>query len=279
MILVFCSNKKLGLHGEVKVLVSRLNKSGYRAKMVYYEESHKFRPYDTLILYHLNYLALKVIISARLMRVKTLINVEHEPTSYKEKRFNNTFGYSIVVYLIQSLLRFLSNITVSPSLDLGKGRHTYVNLNYELNTFERKRKCENYLYLGRQDSTRGYYKLVRDPKVKFFPNCNDLDKSDARKLKYFEGTKAVLNVYDRRITQSGVTADALSKGIPVIVNSNDPLFSESNFGGYLRGVVSLEDYAHVKFDDCDRLLFERDFDKYFGMTAFKNTWIKIIKGL
>lgn len=279
MVKVVVSRKKFGLFGEVEVLVKRLNKFGIPSVKLLYEDRFDFVRGDLIVVYHLSLRILPLLFFAKKSKAGILY-VEHEPTSIKEKMLNNGVFYSISTYLIQLTVRLVSDKVVSPSLDIGFSKNDYVNLNYELDLLE-VANSDYFLYLGRPDDTRGYNLVRNKDEVLCFPSEKESDKSDKKKREFLSATRAVLNVYDRRITQSGVTADALSKGRPVIVNNSDCLYLKRNFGGFLIGVPNIMSVFDNEFNlnlsvNNDFLC---DFDEVYGDAAFSKTWLPILKKL
>lgn len=284
-ITVIVSKKKFGLHNEVDLLVKRLNSFDFISNVFYFEsiiKSLKIKS-EVVVFYHLKieYILISFIYY---FFGKKVIYVNHEPNSIRHKLVNNTFIYSLVTAFCQKLMNLISSKVVSPSLGSGYGKFDYVNLNYELNILKKNNDTNYLLYLGREDKTRGFKLLKPLDNIFFFPNSSS-DKSEKSKIQFLSKSCAVINFYSRPITQSGVTADSLSKGKITYVSSFDPIAKISSFGGALaviskipetnQSIIKLIEIAKNKKIDYDK--FRNDFDNVFGISAFKNTWLKIIK--
>ena len=153
-----------------------------------------------------------------------------------------------------------------------------------MNVLKKNNNANHLLYLGRRDKTRGFNLLKTLDNIFFFPNSNT-DKSEKSKIQYFNKSCAVINFYSRLITQSGVTADSLSKGKITFVSSFDPIAKISSFGGALEVVSEIPESNQsiielikiAKNKKINYLKFRNEFKNIYGISAFKKTWLKIIK--
>ncbi|MEM6663171.1 MAG: hypothetical protein AAF666_13440 [Pseudomonadota bacterium] len=242
---------------------------------------------DAVLIYNVSMVNLAIALIYRLRR-RRVIWMNHEPMGFGHKRINNSLAYSVQVCLAEFMFGALSTSIGTPSRpNAGKYGQNFFPLQYQLDPVTPDHAEDGRVsYLGRLDETRFLYGFKRldqyGLKPRFFPS--GADRSEAAKRDFLETTDFVVNIYRRAHAQSGVTPDALSAMVPVIVGANDAWATE-DWGGYLHIVdESLSDAElSLKIRDIakaapqrDEAVFRQTFENSFGPSAFQRHWLPVL---
>lgn len=221
----------------MKILCSRKNLM-HEVRLIKDLMNANHRDYKVILLYNISVKNVAFFIFHRLIGFK-LIWMRHEVTGFREKRLNNTLWYSIILVMVEFLLKLLSSEIFCANSTLAS-KHGYVHfpLPYKISptdiTDGTKRDID-ILFFGRSDFTKSgalWQILEADDTITTLRAGGENFISESEKYDLFARSKFILNRYQRPFGQSGVTPDALSRGAAVITSEFDSLLSQ-DFGDYL----------------------------------------------
>jgi hypothetical protein len=240
------------------------------------------------------------MISLPFLRIfgKKIIFISHEPGGIRQRlRKSDGIMYSLKTSIFESLSIF-ANIVVTPNIKNATNKIIYAPLLFNsriTHKYELTKKKSLLVYLGRKDSRRCYNifcnfknakNLNNNIKYAEFPYANK--KSFADKKELMVHAFCVMNIYLIKHNQSGVTPDALSFGVPVIVSELDAYSEDIN--KFKAGIVLSEGdideesiknaiykiYANFNFYSNNAAYM---FDQRFGEKSFNATWLPLIHSL
>ena len=289
-ILIIVEGKRLGLQKECRVLTNRLISVGFHVLLRRSSEV-SFRDLvmaELVVVYslsirHIIFCFISMIIGGFGGRRIPILWVNHEPNGFLHKLQNNSLLYAVCTRVAELAMTVMASSVGTPnSIAAHKYGFEYLPLQYNPPKFRPLDKTSfKPGYMGRLDATR---RLSANESVLYFPGT--FGTSESAKEKFANSVTLIINIYDRRHAQSGVTPDGLSLGLPVVVSSYDA-WCEHDWGGYL--VTISEEEARSLSDKqllnaiqkkfAARILdwhqFQKTFDFHFGMGSF-DFWVKAL---
>jgi glycosyltransferase involved in cell wall biosynthesis len=218
---------------------------------------------------------------------KKIIFVQHEPGGLSQRiKKKDALHHALLVSILEIIFVRYANIIGTPNKkNANKFKLEYTPLlfpNQIDNCVLRKKKI---VYLGRKDSRRNYElflsnefrRNLSDYSLEQFPDGDSSSEED--KSKILHDASAVFNVYNCQHNQSGVTGDALSHGVRVIISKYDAWYEDlrsSNAAIIVKPELTPSEMALEILKNLQKAEInastEAIYEENFGMLAFNNFW-------
>lgn len=208
---------------------------------------------------------------------------KHEITTYSEKRVNNSILYSVVTIILERFMHKISSrIATGNKKNAEANNFFYCPL---LKTIDKSAANSDrdidVLYFGRFDHRRSYslFKKIEESSLSSLKKGGEQYVSDSEKREIFLRSKIVLNRYTDKISQSGVTSEALSYGCIVAVSEFDEFHnSESENLLFLKSDLTNEECIEIiKKKLRQKISFNNnEISKLIGSHAFNKYWTNFL---
>tara|TARA_B100001057_G_C22782314_1_gene924158 strand:+ start:106 stop:903 length:798 start_codon:yes stop_codon:yes gene_type:complete len=208
---------------------------------------------------------------------------KHEITTYSEKRVNNSILYSVVTIMLE---RFMHKI--SSRIATGNKKNAEANnffycplLKIIDKSAANSDRDIDVLYFGRFDHRRSHslFKQIEKLSLSSLKKGGEQYINDSEKREIFLRSKIVLNRYTKKISQSGVTSEALSYGCTVAVSEFDELHDkESENILFLKSKLTDEECIEIiKNKLRQKISFDdKEVSKLIGSQAFNKYWTNFL---